>query len=184
MGPDRLDQGLSQRAPSPDTHREGDKGRPAKQGACPATPADPFVQRQGACRAASDGESRQEDAGRGRGNLDHPGPESSGHTRAAAAWVSNQAASAGVYRKAKQEAAPLGYPRHEGPRHAGPLPAGAQPDCGDHRGRELLRFSSGEIDGRRHRAVFHCCSPRRARRNGFSKATSPPVSTESVTTGS
>ena len=64
-----------QRAPSPGAYREGDTGRQVEQGASLATPADPLVQRQGACREASDGEPRQADAGRRRGDLVDPGPE-------------------------------------------------------------------------------------------------------------
>ena len=67
-----------ERASAPSAYREGDTGRQMGQGESLATSADPLVQRQSAGRQTSDGKSRQTDSWRGRGDLEHPGEESTG----------------------------------------------------------------------------------------------------------
>ena len=116
-----------QRASAPGAYCEGHEGRQMGQGESPATFADPLVQRQGACRATSDGKPGAKNARRGRRNLDHAQPESTSHPRIATKRVSSQTAETRVYPEKLREDAPPLDSLHEGPSHASLVPAGSGP---------------------------------------------------------
>src|SRR5215471_10877695 len=99
-GQDRLAPCQRQRAASPGAYREGDEGRPVGPGSSPATPADPLLQRQGACRAEGEWKPRQENAWGGQGDLEHLGAEMDSRAPADATRVSTAAAEASVYTEA------------------------------------------------------------------------------------
>src|SRR6266516_4491010 len=58
---------------------QGNSGREMGQGQSPATFTDPFVQRQGACREASDGKQWQTNPQRRRSQLENAGTKSRSH---------------------------------------------------------------------------------------------------------
>ena len=87
MAHHRLACRLPKRASAPSPYREGNAGRQRGQGPSPATPADPLVQRQGHCRQARDGKSREaHPRGRPR-HLGHSGEEDGGSARPATTGV-------------------------------------------------------------------------------------------------
>jgi hypothetical protein len=137
-------------------YRQGNTGRPSRQGESPAMAADPLVPRSSVGREAGDAQSGQEHAGSGRSDLEHSGVQIQGHRHTATARLPAATAAACLYPEIQWEAETAGNPHDEGSRHAGTLPAGAAPGRGDYCRSQLLWLSTETLDRRCHRAVLHC----------------------------
>src|SRR5712691_8869536 len=97
------------------------------QGESLAASAHPFVQRQSACREASDGKPRQTDGGRRRRNLGHAQQKSTGDLSSAAKRISPSAVATNIHSKKEWQTETSGHPRHALARDAGTLSAGSGP---------------------------------------------------------
>src|SRR5216683_255229 len=117
------------------------------QGENLAADARPLAERQSFGRSASDGEPRQTDAGRGRGDLVHTGGQIASRVVAQTAWLPAASIETGVHPEKQRQDASAWDSDNEGPRGAGPLPVRAGPSRGNHGGRQLLWIPAEEVGG-------------------------------------
>src|SRR4030095_6237666 len=110
------------------------------QGQSPATSPGPLVQRQSTSRTTSDGKSRQEDTGSGRGNLEHSGQEGTGHRRTTTARLQTITVETRLYPEKQRPPSAALTPDHERSSDANPLLASPRSSGGDDRRSKLLRF--------------------------------------------
>src|SRR6266852_2759327 len=128
-------------------YREGVAGGQTAQGENLAADARPLAERQSFGRSASDGEPRQTDAGRGRGDLVHAGGQIASRVVAQTAWLPAASIETGVHPEKQRQDASAWDSDNEGPRGAGPLPVRAGPSRGNHGGRQLLWIPAEEVGG-------------------------------------
>src|SRR5207253_10150819 len=87
----------TERAAAPSQHRQGNSGKEMGQGQSLATTLNPLVQRQGACRATSDGKPGQIHPRSGQDHVEHSPQEDQRRLLAQAKGISSPTASAHPY---------------------------------------------------------------------------------------
>src|SRR4029453_2384897 len=103
-----------------------------------ATSADPLVQRQGPCRAASDGKPGSTNTRCRSGRMGHRGVEGNGDPPVATTRLPSPTVTTRVHPEKQRPETPSRHSHDEGPSHAGALPARLGPHCGDDGRPELL----------------------------------------------